>query len=327
MENQNPFSKLVDLFDAIDINEKGIEIVYDYLIKNHTIEDPKSIYQTLGLSLKRIYKIFSVLKDLELVQVYSRPMKVILNDPITSWEKIVSDKIKQIRIESNEKITNCEMQFKSMIDSYNLIPEQPSLPPVEYINILGDNEPIDFINNELLGGPEKNIFISKGLRVKIDFIEHLYSLLSSKAYRKKNGYANFGEILEKWNKDFPNHTFNVLLSEEYLEETILKIAQTKIDPSELKILTEKMNPNIEVRVSQNTIGNFIIKEDEELLQYSVDPSNTLLGAFISRQKEIIDVFSNKFSEMYSQSVEISQFFKDKKKPQLTLLEKIAYALF
>lgn len=327
MENQDPFSKLVDLFDAIDIHEKGIEIVYDYLINNHTIEDPKSIYQTLGLSLKRIYKIFSVLKDLELVQVYSRPMKVILNDPVTSWEKIVSDKIKQIRIESNEKITNCEMHFKDMVESYNLIPEQPSLPPVEYINILGDREPIDLINNELLGGSIKKIYISKGIRVEVEFIEHLYNLLTSISYRKKSGYSDIDDIIDKWNKGFPSHSFNVLLSEEYLEDTIQKISKTRIDPSELELLAKKLTPQIEVRVSKNTIGNFIIKEDEELLQYSVDPSNKLLGMFVSRQKEIIDVFSNKFAEMYSQSIEISQYFKDKKKPTLSLLEKIAFALF
>lgn len=327
MENQEPFSKLVDLFNAIDVHEKGIEIVYDYLIKNHTIEDPKSIYQVLGLSLKRLYKIFSVLKDLELVQVYSRPMKVILNDPMTAWEKIVSDKIKQIRLESDEKILNCEEQFKDMVESYNLVPEQPSLPPVEYFNLFGNKEPIDFITSELLGEPTKKIFVSKGLHVKINFIEHLYKLVSSPAYLKKNGYSSLNDVIDKWDKRFSNVSFCVLLSQEYIEETTQKISKIQITPKEIDFLSKQLKVRIDVRVCQNTIGNFIIKDERELLQYSIDPSNTLLGFFISRQKEIIDVFTNKFSEIYSQSIDFSQYYKETKKCTISHAEEIAFALF
>ncbi|MHA1522705.1 MAG: hypothetical protein ACTSRK_21275, partial [Promethearchaeota archaeon] len=79
---------LHDLFEAIDIREKGIEKVYHFLLMNKTIDDPKSIVTTTNLGLKRIYKIFGVLKELGLVKIIDRPMKITINPPIPAWEMI-----------------------------------------------------------------------------------------------------------------------------------------------------------------------------------------------------------------------------------------------
>ncbi|MFX0180507.1 MAG: hypothetical protein ACFE78_09965, partial [Candidatus Hodarchaeota archaeon] len=66
---------LSSLFDAIGVIEKGIEKIYHYLLKNVRIDNLKDVSSQFGLTLKRGYKICSVLNDLELVQIYDRPMK------------------------------------------------------------------------------------------------------------------------------------------------------------------------------------------------------------------------------------------------------------
>ena len=103
-KQQQSFSKLIDIFDAIDVHEKGIEQVYHYLLTHQIIEDIKKCSDDLDLPIKRVYKIFSVLKEIALIQVYDRPMKIILNPPLSAWETIISDRIQKMRDQLNEKV-------------------------------------------------------------------------------------------------------------------------------------------------------------------------------------------------------------------------------
>ena len=115
-ENKSKFASLIDLFDSIDVIEKGIEQVYDFLLKSKTVDDLKILVDTLDLNLKRVYKVTSALKELGLIQIYNRPMKIQLLDPITSWETLIHEKISSIRKTAEEKAENCTGSFLKMAD-------------------------------------------------------------------------------------------------------------------------------------------------------------------------------------------------------------------
>ena len=55
------FLILSQLFDSIGIIEKGIERIYHYILINKRIENLKQVCNQFNLSLKRGYKICSVL--------------------------------------------------------------------------------------------------------------------------------------------------------------------------------------------------------------------------------------------------------------------------
>ena len=78
----NQFLSLSTLFDSIGIIEKGIEKIYHFLLQNSRIDNLKDVVAQYDLTLKRGYKICSVLSDLELVQIYDRPMKIHLATPV-----------------------------------------------------------------------------------------------------------------------------------------------------------------------------------------------------------------------------------------------------
>lgn len=80
--NQRTVMDLDELFRLVDVREKGIAQVYEYLLHEHIIEDLQKVSDQLKLTLKRGYKVCSVLRELDLVLVYDRPMKVSLQDPI-----------------------------------------------------------------------------------------------------------------------------------------------------------------------------------------------------------------------------------------------------
>ena len=63
--------------------------------------DTKELQKDLDIgSFQRVYKILKVLKDLDLVQTYGRPMKSILNSPVKTWQKIKPKQLYPIHTES-----------------------------------------------------------------------------------------------------------------------------------------------------------------------------------------------------------------------------------
>jgi len=88
---------LSSLFDAIGIIEKGIEKIYHHLLKSKRIDNLNEVAAQYDLTLKRGYKICAVLNELELVQIYDRPMKIHLATPIIPlWQKIVNKRIEEL---------------------------------------------------------------------------------------------------------------------------------------------------------------------------------------------------------------------------------------
>ena len=66
----------------------------------------------------------------------------------------------------------------------------------------------------------------------------------------------------------------------------------------------------DLRVTEEDFSNFNII-DNELIQPSFDPSNKLMGAYISRNKNIYQIFADKFNELFNKGTPINQFIKQK----------------
>ena len=125
---------LSQLFDSIGIIEKGIERIYHYLLLNKRIDNLKEVSNQLNLSLKRGYKICSVLSDLGLVQIYDRPMKIHIATPImTLWQNIIHKRIEDLQNQFQEKRNKCESALEDFTKQYKM-EEQAIQEPVEFIN-------------------------------------------------------------------------------------------------------------------------------------------------------------------------------------------------
>lgn len=285
-ESTPQFSSLIDLFEAMNIVEKGIEQVYDYLLKNQKVDDLKILEDNLGLNQKRIYKICSVLKDLGLIQIYNRPMKLQLMDPKSSWQKIIQDKINEIKNAADEKINACHLTFEKMAKAYNLtdIKEQP----VEFISFLGDLD-LDSQFYSLLS--EKESCIAHGIWYKFEFERII------EAIKKDEDSRN--ELIKIFNS-IRNNNFKVLLSEEYIEN-IDKNFEEYQQSSDLFKKIGINDLNFDIRISEEQFSNFSVMDNKILIQPSFDPSDNLIGFFVSTPQEIVNVFNKKFHDLFEKA--------------------------
>ena len=125
---------LNQLFDSIGSIEKGIERIYHHLLLHKRIDNLKEVCNQFSLSLKRGYKICSVLSDLGLVQIYDRPMKIHIATPImTLWQSLIQRRIESLRNQFHEKRDKCESAIEDFTRKYEL-EEQVIQEPVEFIN-------------------------------------------------------------------------------------------------------------------------------------------------------------------------------------------------
>jgi hypothetical protein len=294
---------LIDLFDSIGITEKGIEHVYDYLLTHRVIEDPKILQDKLHItSFQRVYKILKVLKDLDLVYTYGRPMKSVLNSPIKVWQKIISNKIKEIQQNATQEIKKCETSFDNMLEAYELGLEEPELPPVEFINIAEEEDPIDFVTKDLFGDCS-TIRMSKDHFFNIPFLKHL-STNSNNASSLQIS-TSYIDLIESFQSNLTEIKFRILISNEYFLDLLPKFQILTKQFREIKDPRKKNLQSttsiLDIKIHEGAVGNFIVKDQRELLQYSINPSNFLIGMFVSRQQEIIDVFKNKFDEKFDEA--------------------------
>jgi len=279
------FSSLIDLFGSINVVEKGIEQVYDFLLKEKTVEDLKVLVDELGLNLKRVYKICSVLKDLGLVQIYYRPMKIQLLNPITSWETLIHSKITEINNEANEKEQKCYNSFDQMVNSYNL--EKIKQQPVEFISFLGSVD----LESELYSILSNNdILIAHGIWYNYNY-DRIMEFLS----KNEEDLSHFSNILSS----IPETKINVLISDEYLEafkDSKIMQKYNKLNEIFNDVLSGELK--IDIRITPQSFSSFIVKDNSTLLQPSFDPNDNLLGYFISQHQEIVEIFADKFNTLF-----------------------------
>ena len=295
------FLALSSLFDAIGIIEKGIEKIYHYLLKHKRIDNLNEVSTQFNLTLKRGYKICAVLNDLGLVQIYDRPMKIHLTTPpISIWQTIINERIEELSQLFQEKKEEAENALSDFIQNYNLS-EQITQEFVEFVNYNLKN--IGETYHSFLA--EKECKIALGIRYENEFSSVI----------KKYGISSIPEELSesmrsgitKIKENLINIDIQVIFSTEVIKELLVS--------EEFQLVSNYLKPydllfkNISVRVTDEDFSNFNLT-DSELVQPSFDPTNKLIGAYISRNTNIYQIFNEKFSELYEKGIPLTQFLKE-----------------
>jgi len=295
------FLALSSLFDAIGIIEKGIEKIYHYLLKHKRIDNLNEVSTQFNLTLKRGYKICAVLNDLGLVQIYDRPMKIHLaTPPISLWQTIINDRIEELSQLFQEKKEMAENALSDFIQNYNLN-EQITQEFVEFVNYNLKN--IGETYHSFLA--EKECKIALGIRYENEFSSVI----------KKFGISSIPEDLSesmrlgitKIKENLINIDIQVIFSTEVIKELLMS--------DEFQLVSNYLKPydlffkNISVRVTDEDFSNFNLT-DSELVQPSFDPTNKLIGAYISRNTNIYQIFYEKFNELYEKGIPLTQFLKE-----------------
>ena len=297
----NELIVLSSLFDAIGIIEKGIERIYHYLLKNKRIENLKEVSSHYGLTLKRGYKVCAVLNDLELVQIYDRPMKIHLASPVLPiWQKIINERIFALEQQFQEKKQKAETTLEDFSKAFNLTQEITQ-------------EFVEFVNYDLKSFSETySAFLTKieckiatGIRYENDLISMIRSIGINNL--PNDITSSMSEGLRKIKNNVNDLNLKIIFNAELVKDLL--------ECNEFKILSENVAQyNIEfkeitVHVTYDDFSNFILT-DKELIQPSFDPTNKLIGSYLSRNSSIYKIFEEKFNELFAKGVKINQFIEE-----------------
>ncbi|MFW9970407.1 MAG: hypothetical protein ACFFDF_09420 [Candidatus Odinarchaeota archaeon] len=298
---ETEFLPLSQLFDAIGIIEKGIERIYHYLLLNKRIDNLKEVCNQFDLSLKRGYKICSVLSDLGLVQIYDRPMKIHIANPIIElWQNIIHKRIEDLKNEFQEKTDKCESALESFLKRYKR-DEEVIQEPVEFINYNVKN--FDESYHSLLAQNECKIAI--GIRYDNPLVELIKMHGFNKVPDEISESMTTGMIRIKEN--IKNITIQVIFHSDVVKELI-----NSQEFEELTTHIEEFNlefKNILIRVTDENFSNFSLT-DNELIQPSFDPAFELIGVYISRNRSIYQIFNEKFNQIFMKGIPLNQFISN-----------------
>ena len=307
------FIQLSNLFNSLGIIEKGIERIYHYILKNKRIENLKEVCKKYDLTQKRVYKIINVLSGMDLVQIYDRPMKVNLATPILPiWQTIINKRIEELLNEFQEKKTKCESSFDLFVETYNL-KEDVAQEPIEFINFSTDN--LEEIYYPLQA--ESTCKIAIGIR----YANPLISFLQEKA---KDNIPNqlTVSLLSAMNK-IKENMINIDIQSIFNNELVNELITSK----EFSILSKYLESqdfkfkNIEVHITEESFSNFSLT-DNELIQPSFDPTNKLMGSYISRNENIYQIFYDKFNEIFEKGIPINQYLQQIKDAPFSNLSNV-----
>lgn len=299
MTTRDEFIQLSNLFNSLGIIEKGIEKIYHHLLENKKIENLREVSLQYNLSLKRGYKICSVLSDLDLVQIYDRPMKINLASPIIPiWQKLINKRIEDLRIEFENEKKRCTTFLDEFIKRYKLKSIEAIQEPVELL--IFDINNIDEIYYPFL--TRSKCKIATGIRYENPLIPYIRTNAS------KEIKENLNKSINKIKENLKSLKIQVVFN----NELITSLLKSK----EFKVLIENINPidfefkNLEVHIIEEDFSNFSLT-DEELIQPSFDPTNKLMGSYITRNEKIYQIFNEKFNELFEKGVPINNFISKK----------------
>ena len=294
---------LNQLFDSIGIIEKGIERMYHYLLLNKRIDNLKEVCDQFNLSLKRGYKICSVLSDLELVQIYDRPMKIHIANPImTLWQNLIQKRIEDLKNQFNEKRDKCESAIEDFTRNYKL-DQQVVQEPVEFINYSVSN--FDESYHQFLAQSECKIAI--GIR----YDNPLISMIHEDRFQnipddmRTSMRAGMSRIKENLRSISVQVIFNSAVAKDLLSSNEFKLLTNHVESYNLEF------KKLEIHVTDEAFSNFSLT-DNELIQPSFDPTNILIGAYISRNKNIYQIFYDKFNEIFEKGIPMNRFITEQK---------------
>ncbi|TET61010.1 MAG: hypothetical protein E3J52_02315 [Promethearchaeota archaeon] len=294
---------LNQLFDSIGIIEKGIERIYHHLLLNKRIDNLKEVCDQFNLSLKRGYKICSVLSDLELVQIYDRPMKIHIATPIMIlWQDLIQNRIEDLSSQFNEKREKCESAIEDFTRNYKL-DQQVVQEPVEFINYSVSN--FDESYHQFLAQSECKIAI--GIRYDNPLISMIHedrfqNIPDDMRTSMRAGMSRIKENLRSINVQV---IFNSEVAKDLLSSNEFKLLTNHVEPYNLEF------KKLEIHVTDEAFSNFSLT-DNELIQPSFDPTNILIGAYISRNKNIYQIFYDKFNEIFEKGIPMNRFITEQK---------------
>jgi hypothetical protein len=292
------FLSLSQLFDSIGIIEKGIERIYHHLLVNKRIDNLKEVCNDFNLSLKRGYKVCSVLSDLGLVQIYDRPMKIHLATPtLELWQNLIHNRVEDLQNQFQEKRDKCEVALKTFTNKYKL-EEQVSQEPVEFINY--DLTNLDESYHSLLA--ENECKIAVGIRYNNPLIDYIHEDRFKTITEDIQNAIRFGmtRIKENLKQIEVKVIFNAEVIKELLESEEFKLLINHIEPFDMQF------KSITIHVTDEDFSNFSLT-DNELIQPSFDPTNILIGIYVSRNKNIYQIFNDKFDEIFEKGIAIDEF--------------------
>ncbi len=301
--SEREFLALSSLFDTIGVIEKGIEKIYHYLLQHKRIDNLKDVSTQFDLTLKRGYKICAVLNDLGLVQIYDRPMKILAKSPpIAIWQRIINERIEELSQLFQGRKEKAESALEDFIQNYSFT-EQVTQEFVEFINYDLHN----FDETYISFMAEKECKIALGIRYE----NELSSVM--KKYGISNIPEDLSDAMESGMTKIKENLFNVdiqaIFSTELIKELLIseefELISNYLDSYGLKF------KNLDVRVTDEDFSNFNLT-DSELIQPSFDPTNILIGAYISRNANIYQIFYEKFNELYEKGIPLAQFLKEQK---------------
>jgi hypothetical protein len=103
-----------------------------------------------------------------------------------------------------------------------------------------------------------------------------------------------------------------------------EVAKDLLISKEFELLTNHITPynfifnKIDIHVTDEAFSNFSLT-DNELIQPSFDPANFLIGAYISRNKNIYQIFYEKFIEIFEKGIPLDKFIANNKEIKIASL--------
>ncbi len=294
---------LSQLFDSIGIIEKGIERIYHYLLLNKRIDNLKEVCSEFNLSLKRGYKVCSVLSDLGLIMIYDRPMKIHLATPIMPlWQELIQKRIETLRSEFHEKRDRCETALEEFTRKYNL-EDQVEQEPVEFINYSVSN--FDESYHHFLAQSECKIAIGIRYDNPLNSMIHQDRFKDIPDTMKNSMRVGMTRIKENLKNIEVQVIFNSEVAKDLLTSAEFRLFTNHVEPYNMEF------NKIEIHVTDEAFSNFSLT-DTEIIQPSFDPTNILIGTYISRNKNIYQIFLDKFTEIFAKGISINQFLSEQK---------------
>ena len=312
------YLSLSQLFDSIGIIEKGIERIYHYLLLNKRIDNLKEVCNQFSLSLKRGYKVCSVLSENGLVQIYDRPMKIHLATPtLELWQNLIHQRVEDLQNQFQEKRDKCEVALNTFISNYKL-EEQIPQEPVEFIKY--DLKNLDESYHFLLAQKECKIAI--GIRYNNPLVDYIHEDWRKTISEDVQESVKLG--MNRIKENLAQINVKVIFNSEVIRELL--------SSKEFALLIEHVEPfniqfkNITIHVTDEDFSNFSLT-DEEIIQPSFDPTNILIGIYVSRNKNIYQIFNDKFEEIFEKGIPINQFLtQDENIPLKSLSETQTFVL-
>jgi hypothetical protein len=273
----------------------------------------KEVCNQFNLSLKRGYKVCSVLSDLGLVQIYDRPMKIHVATPIlTLWQNLINKRIEDLKNQFNEKREKCEKAIEDFTKNYNL-DEEIIQEPVEFINYNIKN--FDESYHSFLAQSKSKIAI--GIRYENPLIDLIQRYNFDKIPDEINESMKSG--MNRIKENLKNIDIQIIFHSDVVKELI--------NSPEFEFLTQHAEQfdlkfkEIVTHVTNENFSNFSLT-DNELIQPSFDPAFELIGVYISRNRSIYQIFEEKFNQIFESGISLKQFLSNEDEIKTESLSEI-----